>query len=93
MYDENNNSTGSPQLSENYKINFINLLINRNGTTKKRKEMKVCLLVVMMEENRRFRNVAYMQEHINNLLFSILYTSSSTLLIIPFDHRTQNINN
>lgn len=67
MYDENNNSTGSPQLSENYKINFINLLINRNGTTKKRKEMKVCLLVVMMEENRRFRNVAYMQEHINNL--------------------------
>ena len=92
MYDENNR-TGSPQLSENYKINFINLLINRNGTTKKRKEMKVCLLVVMMEENRRFRNVAYMQEHINNLLFSILYTSSSTLLIIPFDHRTQNINN
>ena len=67
MYDENNNSTGSPQLSENYKINFINLLINRNGTTKKRKEMKVCLLVLMMEENRRFRNVAYMQEHINNL--------------------------
>lgn len=67
MYDENNNSTGSPQLSENYKINFINLLINRNGTTKKRKEKKVCLLVVMMEENRRFRNVAYMQEHINNL--------------------------
>lgn len=40
MYDENNNSTGSPQLSENYKINFINLLINRNGTTKKRKEKK-----------------------------------------------------
>ncbi|CQB88912.1 Uncharacterised protein [Chlamydia trachomatis] len=45
MYDENNNSTGSPQLSENYKINFINLLINRNGTTKKRKEMKQSLFV------------------------------------------------
>ena len=45
MYNENNNSTGSPQLSENYKINFINLLINRNGTTKKRKEMKQSLFV------------------------------------------------
>ena len=30
---------------ENYKINFINLLINRNGTTKKRKEMKQSLFV------------------------------------------------
>ena len=78
MYDENNNSTGSPQLSENYKINFINLLINRNGTTKKRKEMKGNERKGRTLYNYTFETIAtniirIMNDNNNNSLLLLIY--------------------